>query len=749
VAKSITRYAPPATVAGLSAAADYGFEKCYNMESGSLVDRTAEFQNGATPVVSFAAQNDYIYLGYKPTRVGADNSTTYDGRFLHVYIRMDTPASASIVPVFEYSSGDNAWTTLGMLSDTTVGFSADGTLTVSLATLPGYTTWIKATKDGSGNTIGDGVGRCYLRIKRTAASLVTPSKLIEVGTGELTASRAYYYCGNTLNGYLGGASSSHGTDDIHSAPCAEVSATTTAYKRCIKLTWTADGYYHMFWRAPASDQYHTSGYSNGVTTDIDITARQVSGRGGIFYRSTSEKTDSSLVDSGMGSGFTVYSAYSYILRIYYTAFMFRETERSTIYITGGTDVDPVTFKDIYDADIAGGWGVFLPISVRKQGSVSSFWPYGMTYDCRATLYLASGYLVDSSVSLQMRGTFLTGSGAYLTLGQYLSFTALDGSTQSFPRLGCTIDFVLGWLENWTISFYNAKLYNVDINPVGVSSTEMLSQITFLGSYTELRNVTFGRKANMRWDTIYFTSSATILDSVTLTGNRWGLDMASAAWAGTLTDLVLVENRGIRASEIPAGSVTFRNFRFEYITSALQIVYLGSANKDKVLDEYFINPDLSKAYTGQGFSKAWGGINYTIYEQYELGLTVRDEAGSALAGATVLLVDSAGNTVLDTTTDANGAIPLTACTWKQYKAGTVQSAGYYSYYMDSVTSYPWHRLTVSKAGYETEQLQFPMSAAVVMPVTLKRALPVMLSNRGPALRLNPANLGADRELLLMP
>lgn len=152
--------------------------------------------------------------------------------------------------------------------------------------------------------------------------------------------------------------------------------------------------------------------------------------------------------------------------------------------------------------------------------------------------------------------------------------------------------------------------------------------------------------------------------------------------------------------------------------------------------------------GRGFDKAWGGINYTLYEQYELGLTVRDESGSALAGADVLLVDSAGNTILDTTTNANGAIPLTACTWKRYKAGTVQSAGYYSYYLDSVTSYPWHRLTVSKAGYETEQLQFPMSAAVTMPLTLKRALPVMFTDRGPAIRHSPQNIGADRDTLTL-
>jgi hypothetical protein len=125
-----------------------------------------------------------------------------------------------------------------------------------------------------------------------------------------------------------------------------------------------------------------------------------------------------------------------------------------------------------------------------------------------------------------------------------------------------------------------------------------------------------------------------------------------------------------------------------------------------------------------------GSNNKIKIVYDVELTVQDEDGTAITGYTAVLKDKNGTTV-SSLTDV-----LVFERWNT--APTTETIEYYPF-----------TLVISKAGYETSALKWNINNTTIKSlITLKKALPVMLKEDGAAIRANPTNYGANRELVLL-
>jgi len=92
-------------------------------------------------------------------------------------------------------------------------------------------------------------------------------------------------------------------------------------------------------------------------------------------------------------------------------------------------------------------------------------------------------------------------------------------------------------------------------------------------------------------------------------------------------------------------------------------------------------------------------NWHIYERYTLDLRVVDFTGTEISGATVTIVDKDGTAVSGSpfTTDASGDITQAKC---------LKSHGYYDGEVKK-DEYNPYTITISKSGYKTRAIKYPM------------------------------------------
>jgi len=688
MAISVTRTAPPTAPANVVAVADHGFEKIYNEESGVLVDRTTEMTNGTSNPTAFAADDDYIYFGVPVLFKNGVSSTTAsnrDCRFVDIHVVLDTVASASIVPVFQYSNGDNSWATL-TVTDGTNGFTQNGTITFNRASLPSATTWLVATKNGSGATIGDGVARGYVRIQRTANTLTTAPKINSIGTGALSASTTYYYkaCHLKIS-----TLSTKTNDSLRSLPSSEVSATTTATARCVKISWDANAGadFQAVWRTPTSGNYVTGADSiynyeklNTVATKAcDTIPQQVKGT---YFNYTSGLTryQNFVVDNGITIG-ALYSA-TYLLYQNYQERTFRSFGRGQIAVTGGTVGTPATFKDIVNADIAGSWGAFTQNNLFSTSIMRS-------YTCRDNLLLKdffkdSSFVLDTDSSLLYEGSATTSA----VLGRY--DTANSNYYQRggiFIQTGETSN--TAYLQFTYTTFYDCLFLD---NPIEINATSR--------SYCQLQ---FGKEnkiygcavqANNQYDVVNFNGTNIVINNSSISNARFGLQIDPASMATiTTTAITLNGTSGVYTETYTdEGTFTFNQYKFKGVLRPIYNPYAG--NK---YDHYYHLLDCE--FTACDPEDSVIGATSEIYRDWTTELTVLDKNGDPVSGATVNIKDATSTINYDLTTDANGQVSQ-AVRVAKYTGGTIFNATYGSKYADVITYYTGFVITVSKDGYET-------------------------------------------------
>jgi|GEM_PF-6359311 len=698
----VTRANLPAAPTGLAASAVHGWIKCYNEESGVLVDRTTEFITVANDVESFAADDDYVYFSI-------DSTITADDRVAHIHIVLSQVASADILPVFEYSTGDDSWAALSV-TDGTNGFTQNGSIIVNLTTFPTYQVWQVATKDGNGNTVGDGAARRYIRIKRTVDTLATPPKISECGSGILTANKTYYYKAiTTKDGTFWGNST---YSRSKSAPSSEFSATTTTVKRTIKIDIDTSGNMYVVWRSPTSGDYSQS-YASTASGKNDTTTQTVKG----YYfqeRCGTGGADSVLMDNGVPDKAS-YSDATVELFSYYREVLYSDRERAELTVDT-TDASVATFQDIYDECQTQGWTDSL---VRLHGSLVDSDFRRKVYEVNDNISI-KGDFEDGGITLLLTAVIITHESNSVTFGRRA------GSSPIY-HYDNGVDFILTQVitYNGRFHFANTNFYSCRFIQAGILSTRIYSWFPTINDDCELYDVFYDGFSNM--ERPIFDGANIVLNNVRLSKTRYGLVITpSTLDTIEMTDLVVQGGIGMQNFQPywnEGDEFTFRNFK--YINVSVFLISYGQASNDSQVTLNWVNPELINT----SITTSKGGQYWIYNEIYSLDLKVIDVDGNEIETANVVIKDSNGVELFDGNTDASGDIAQQELVYKIYTGGTLFNETYRQYNPDDVTTIMPHTVTITKAGYASKTIIYTMDRKREDVETLEKIKDLNYSKKG--------------------
>ena len=292
-----------------------------------------------------------------------------------------------------------------------------------------------------------------------------------------------------------------------------------------------------------------------------------------------------------------------------------DAPNNIITVTGYTLGAPCTFEAVYQADLAGGWGV-----VSKQGTIQ------YCFSCK--LYIGDGSIATWFKDKNVQVVF-TPAVTYIL------------------RVMNNAHFTLGVLDNAGDKTTSQGVSLMSTNPAnhvfiyGHSGAE----INFFAS--QIGGVGSGRSELMRiYGKIYstiFTNLNRIRDGIvdlydfTLLNGIYGLQIFSAS---TIEDIKIFETQ--RAAVLTNG-LTIRNLVVRNCTDTLCVDGISA-------DVYMIDCDIDS------WLFSWWGVNTaTVQRQYTFNLLVKDSAGDPLDGATVTLTDKDDNEMFSVATGGDGKI----------------------------------------------------------------------------------------------
>lgn len=365
-----------------------------------------------------------------------------------------------------------------------------------------------------------------------------------------------------------------------------------------------------------------------------------------------------------------------------------------ITVTGYTEAVPCTFNDIYNADVAGGWGVW-----GRQCNNQ--------YCSNAGLEIGDGSTVTwfKDTSKMVRFTVYTAgyrdAMTVRALGNAQIGEIMDASNK-LGKNGCELYFA-GVLPNWGI----AAEYSGNLKIYG----SFLTGEIYYGSGSSNR----GQTGNLTvWTSRIDHSLYVHTTDNDIFGNTINQNQRANSYGATAVDGVTIDNVDIFGTRdrgglsfLRPGTMTAKNCFFrdnDYII----IVWGGFLGATPC---YIINAD-----TDTWNIKRWANGEEIIYRQYELDLKVQDKDENALNGAAVKVWDLNDNLVVDVTTGTNGKITTQTLTY-----------GYYTYAGGNtpVMQTP-HTIQISKAGYETYQKKFTLDKKTDWIIALHK--PKHTSNR---------------------
>jgi hypothetical protein len=354
---------------------------------------------------------------------------------------------------------------------------------------------------------------------------------------------------------------------------------------------------------------------------------------------------------------------------------------NTITVVGG----PYNFTDIYNADVAGGWGV-----THLQGIAQ--------------------FKIDAKLVFGDGSTTTTFSATNV---QILQTNVAVADDTIIVRIENAATFTLGSLENATAK---TTQYGVSWMVDGQNTWYRLWFQADTGAVLNIYSSLF-QYVNARSDTqglfIKSASSTNRIWNTMLTGYILGLrDGAADHYNVYISEAdYAVVNQGGTFQNIflyKAGLVWWWSSSVTITNLFLRRSFYAYAfDHYSDMSQYLINPDVdSWTFHWRGY---YGSPNYAkVYRQYTIDLHVIDKANNAIIGATVTLEDKNGNTVFSVTTNATGDI-----------ATQTVSRGYYSQATgDTLQEYGPHTLTITKEGYQTYTENFTLSQKTNWTIALQ-------------------------------
>ncbi len=329
---------------------------------------------------------------------------------------------------------------------------------------------------------------------------------------------------------------------------------------------------------------------------------------------------------------------------------------NTIRVTGTGN----TFSTIYNADVAGGWGVFENLAQDL-------------YRCRAAITLGDGTassLSETSKTLLSYRRFYVGNQFTLTLGR---------ANDSYDYLPCNIVCRLGeWDGLWGVFASGSVTYMYG---------SLISDPSGGGSNLDVGGTLYAVDSDIRSHGYLTISAAGSLTRCVFHG-RW--PSTYFVPTATVEDCVLYRpfvNTGY------GSPFTWRGIRF---TAVGGWNFSGGWTVNIIDGPVLAVPE---------FSGNAGSAIMIVRYQHTFGLAVGDVAHSPIENVRVVIEDATGATVLDALTDANGQI-VDQTLWRRQYWCQATTTGW----TPIVTDYTPHTVTLSKAGYKTRVLEYTMDQA---------------------------------------
>lgn len=306
-----------------------------------------------------------------------------------------------------------------------------------------------------------------------------------------------------------------------------------------------------------------------------------------------------------------------------------------ITVTGYTEETPCTFEDIYQADVAGGWGV-----VSKIGDFGYFIEGNLTIgDGGSTIT----WFADTQKAVQL-GTSGAGKRLQILNGNNdPAKTHFRLGTEDVLTDGCYLRIYHGSTPADRDAHWSGELeiYGSTIIKTG-------GRWIYIGYYTgtiikvEDSNIQLGRIP------LYLTQSWIRVNGYITTFRFNGVPTVTF-------DDVLADGSTSYCFELnTSGNVATSNF---YGRDRTYVAWSDSGFSGNL---YLINPDISPwAFLWHASSTG------KIYRQYEFDLKVEDEQDNPLTGYSIDIINNAGSVVYSGTTDVSGVISCQTISYGYY------------------------------------------------------------------------------------
>jgi hypothetical protein len=335
---------------------------------------------------------------------------------------------------------------------------------------------------------------------------------------------------------------------------------------------------------------------------------------------------------------------------------------NVITVTGCSSHTPCTFTDVYNADVAGGWG-----KVHLQGTTQ------FSFDC--SLYIGDGTTATYFKDLNKEVYFNDDQKMCSRTNSTTTFGKKEDTICASSGVTIFVSYKTLKYNDWnfdgTAYFYDTKIIGFD-NSAGAILTYERPTIYISGTFEVI-----SLKIEMLRGFGPNNSNGIVRKlEITNCGDVGaGFNPSYSVYDDAL---VFKNNRGMIVTDSWTGS--FQNIKACSNTALIDLGrYTGNV--------YCVNFEVdSWVFTWYG---ATGGTG-TIYRQYTFDLKVTDKDQNAISGATVTVKDKDGNTVFSVTSNASGDI-----------ATQTVSRGYYDQtHGDTLQEYSPHTLTITKEGYQT-------------------------------------------------
>ena len=372
---------------------------------------------------------------------------------------------------------------------------------------------------------------------------------------------------------------------------------------------------------------------------------------------------------------------------------------NTITIVGG----PYNFTDVYNADVAGGWG-----KVHLQGTIQ------FMIDAKLIIGDAVNTTTFADTGKQVYFT-LTGGVIYVSLRKKstTTFGTLNDATKKTSNNGCHFMFASsGWA--WPFQVYSGDatvyfyLYSCVIEFPNVSSGGVAPYVEDNSglAIVKIYNCVLDRAAPKN------LGSACDIYNIQVTNGYYALNSMNAP-----CDVA-------------------------FINGAKYAIY-GFQNIGDVVSNFVVRNCITKFFLQDGGSGSRHLVNFDvdswnftwnnsptgkIYRQYTFDLKVTDKDNNNISGATVSLVDKNGTSIFSVTTAADGTIAQQTVSRGYYAAATG----------DTLQEYSPHTLTVSKSDYQTYVKTFTLGAKTVWEIKLAKWSQILFANGNPVLNIVPTD-----------